>query len=93
MPANPQTSPPSPNRDVLWLIFAALMLLVAIQLVPLRSTGWGKNIGIGGLVTAGWIFAARIFRVVSEWALREIPSPLTGPRENASDTNEPSPRP
>jgi hypothetical protein len=69
------TPPASSNRDLLWLIFGALMLIAGNQLMPIRGEirEW---IGRVCLVVAGVVFAARLVACLLKQA-EVMPAPLT----------------
>ncbi|MEK7949987.1 hypothetical protein [Luteolibacter soli] len=75
---------PSPNRDLLWLIFGALMLIAGIQLIPIRGEA-REWLGKGSLLVAGIVFTARFVVFLLNYAASDLPAPLTDrtPKEPA----------
>jgi len=69
-------NPSSSNRDLLWLIFGALMLIASMQLIPIRGAT-REILGYGCLAIAGIVFAARFVMVLLKQMNDGIPSPLT----------------
>ena len=71
---NPTPATPA-NRDLLWLIFGALMLIAGLQLIPIRGE-LRECLGRGALIVAGVVFAARVVAFLLKQA-EEMPAPLT----------------
>ena len=68
---------PSSNRDLLWLIFGALMLIAGMQAAPLVDRSLREVVGLACLSVAGLVFAARLVMGLLKQAADNIPSPLT----------------
>ena len=83
---NPTPASPS-NRDLLWLIFGALMLIAGVQLIPIRGEA-RQWLGYGCLAIAGLVFVARFVIGLMKYAPDDIPSPLTDRTNKELPTSE-----